>query len=298
MPTEPMQLDLLPKLQQAIADHVAGREDRHGFSSLDVLLADIAKAGTSLHSDLEAALLKIIPELPNADERAWEAVRMIIEAAGIASSSLRTCIEKYLDQSDVRANPEARFQALASLRAAGGTLTRPQLNKEIALREQLTPLWMDLIISTCQDAPEAIISAVEQLVATDQNPLSWEDVRRRLPILFKLLGPHFNRGIHRIVGSMKDPGDRYELADAVDQSFQLNLVDFLKNAEKEGAIESAIRHSSSGRINVGVSKHQHHPAHRQIDFAAEFARIVLPGLRDWRSLRTGEPRSFEEHRIQ
>jgi hypothetical protein len=187
-------------LRQAIDDHVAQREDRRGFSSLDRVLGEIRAAGIEARSALETALLQVVSELKDGDERAWEAVGMIVDVGQVKSRDLAREIEKLLDADNGLRPPAARFQAFLVYSAVGGILKRPRLDKETAMRQRLTPQWLDLVMKAYDGMPEAIVKLLEEELSKALSTFSWQDIRRRLPTLLNMLGSqHFNSGIQRII---------------------------------------------------------------------------------------------------
>src|SRR5882724_4636749 len=174
------QTKFVEQIEIAVADHVAEREDRHGFSRLDVLLGELERKEAEDQSHVEDALLTLLPIYKKGTHRTWEAIRMIIDAANLRSTGVATCIMKILDEFKDPTEPAARFEALLAYKAAGGTITRPRLDKENHLRDEMRPQWVDLALSAYYGAPESIISLLEEQLRDKAAKFTWEDIRRRL----------------------------------------------------------------------------------------------------------------------
>jgi hypothetical protein len=221
----------------AIADHVAQREDIRGFSRLDALIGEIEVMPGERHSEIEGALLRLLPDFENAPPPVWEAARMLIDAAKLRSNTVAGRIMKMLDKFSEPSDPATRLEALLAYRAAGGTITRPRLDKERRLHDEMTPLWVDLALSAYVGAPESVISLLEEHLRDYGARFTWKDVRRRLPLIFRLLRSRFNRGIVRVVRAIPSVDGKKELAAAVKSSFRIDPLSELESINEAEAIE-------------------------------------------------------------
>lgn len=227
--------NLTMTIQVAINDHVAGVEDPKGFSKLDVLLATLVD-GQIPKDLLEASLLQILPNVQPAGERAWEALRLIVEGAKIKSATLSTAVMRVLDQQKEPSDGLARFQAFLVVRALGGTLVRRRLDEERTLYSEHRPLWVDLVVSSLKGMPDHIVALLEQQASQGAAQFTWRDIIRRLPFLFRLLGDDFNRAIVRITHAIPDAAGKAKLAAIVNKSFNINpLVEQNPNLEDQQA---------------------------------------------------------------
>ncbi|MGY3388726.1 hypothetical protein ACVWW6_001317 [Bradyrhizobium sp. USDA 3311] len=213
--------DLARTIEVAIDDHVAAVEDPKGFSKLDVLLATL-RDGQTPNDLMEVSLLQILPKVQPAGERAWEALRLIVEAATIKSAKLSTAVMRILDQQGEPTDGLARFQAFLVVRALGGALVRRRLDEERALYSEHRPLWVDLVISSLKGMPDHIVAFLEQQASQGAPQFTWRDIIRRLPFLFRLLGDDFNRAIVRITHAIPNAAGKAKLAEIVNKSFNIN----------------------------------------------------------------------------
>lgn len=233
MPTKSADKKLSEQIEAAITDHVMDREDRRGFSKLDALLGAIEAQGRGGRADLEKALLAIIPTFAERPPKAWEALRMIVAASRPRSSAIAESIIKMLDRFAAPKDPESRFQAFLSYREAGGALTRPRLDREENLRDRMRPQWADLVLSAYAGAPKNIVAFVEEQLSEASGKYSWRDVRKRLPLLFKLLGEDFSRGVVRITQAIPDKEGQDQFAIAVKGSFGIDTLLEVKHEPDE-----------------------------------------------------------------
>ncbi|MEY9755799.1 hypothetical protein [Bradyrhizobium yuanmingense] len=214
--------DLTARIIAAIEDHVSQKEDARGFSKLDALLGEITDEDRYSVESITSSLNELFPRFRTFDVKGWEALRMIIEEAKVKSPVLAAGVMKLLDEQKLPESSLARFQAFLVVRALGGALTRPRLEKEIKLYNELRPLWVDLVLSTFREMPDHIISLLEEQVKNNQPQFTWSDVARRLPFLFRMLGENFNRGIVRITHAVPNLNDRQSLAALVEKAFKIN----------------------------------------------------------------------------
>lgn len=225
---------LTTKILAAIDDHVARKEDSRGFSKLDSLLGELGDVEKHSPSSVASSLNELLPRLKTFDVKGWEAIRMIIEGAGLKSAALAAAVMKLLDEQKLPESSHARFQAFLVVRALGGALTRPRLEKESKLYNELRPLWVDLVLSSFREMPDHIIALLEEQISKNQRQFTWEDIARRLPILFRMLGENFNRGIVRITHAVPNLADRQRLAVVVDRAFKINPLVEVSPTSTEG----------------------------------------------------------------
>jgi hypothetical protein len=247
---------LAERMKTAIADHVAQREDIRGFSRLDALIGEIEVMRGERHSEIESALLRLLPDFENAQPPVWEAVRMLIDAAKLRSNALASCIMKTLDKFSEPNEPATRFEALLAYRAAGGAITRPRLDREKRLHDEMTPLWVDLALSAYVGAPESVISLLEEQLRDRAGSFTWKDVRRRLPLIFRLLRSRFNRGIVRVISAIPSIDGQKELAAAVKFSFKIDPLSELESINETEAIEFKLASIRRQRTERSVSSQE------------------------------------------
>lgn len=259
--------DIAAALELAVADHVADREDQHGFSRLDALLAELEGMGAKGSEIVEAAVVSLLPKLTTAHPKAWEALRMATAASKLKSDAVASHVIQLLDRFKEPSDPAARFQAFLIFRQVGGVLTRPRLEQETSMMQHMRPQWVDLVLSACVGAPETMIVFLEEQLRTQAERFTWEDVRKRLPFLFRLLGSDFNRAIVRIVKAVPSKVGREKLAGAVSGSFKLETL-----AEPDRIEAPIVAPTSGERLGSGSRRR----------FQDVFEEIVPPGLMAWK----------------
>lgn len=279
-----LKTSMIERMNTSIAAHVAGREDSHGFSELDRFLGEIESLDDKHNTAVEQALLALLPKLRTGHSQTWEAIRMIVDAAKLQSAKVSSAIIKILDEFDNPDEPAARHQAFLAYKMAGGTLTRPRLDKETRLHDEMRPRWVDLTMSAYYGAPESIISLLETEVADKDLSFTWQDVRRRLPLIFRLLGPDFNREIIRVIRAFPTIEGKTAVAKAVASSFK---IDPLSEASAASKTEEAHGYSpdtynkNSDKLDRGKRKMQQ-----------AFDRVVQATLQDWRPLLSNGQMEF------
>ena len=244
------QMQLADRMKTVIDEFSANRTDTHGFYKLDSFLGLIEDRGSGMKQQLDRALSNIIQRLHHSNTEVWGAIRLIIKAAGTDLPETSLSIIKKLD---TKADPfelKARYEAYCAYTAAGGRLTRPQLDEETSLKEKLTAQWSDLVLSAYRGSPESVVRLIEDLLNDASLEFTWRDLIQRLEFYYDWLGPEdFNKCMRRIVPSVSELEGRLYLVREIKELYGVIIpLSYHEHPASEEVLSDAMKNAIRNEI--------------------------------------------------
>ena len=270
-------------VSRLFGDDALQRKDRYGFSPFDVLLAQL-RGLCDIDASTAAIVNSLIEQINEAaaDETRWSKVKDVVSGLGIQSKDLAHAIEVALSGPEGPQGAWARYWAYFALKTVGGNLRTRQLINETILREELTPLWLDLFSEAAAGAPLSIIQAYCTELSRTGAKLDWKDVRRRIPTLTNILGNRFfANGMKKIIAATKTQVDQDSLRQSVEKYTGLRLEEAATEDYSAGIdrqVPSLIEAAASQKgVTTEISTLQHDQAR-----ISQQAPIIIPLIQSYR----------------
>ncbi|WP_162792208.1 hypothetical protein [Novosphingobium sp. P6W] len=175
----------LDKLKIAISDHLAGKTDRAEVSALDVIIAH-ARAENADVSPWIPLIIKLVETMDVTQTGFWPAIRQLVRKLDIQDQAVAGVIEKALTAPESQIESFDRYEGWRAFTDAGGYLTVKQVEALNELRDQRSPLWLDLALIAHRGDPMGFMAKLSRLVSEGRIKLS--DIKPRLAELQSVFG--------------------------------------------------------------------------------------------------------------
>lgn len=214
-------------IHAALLAYENSEPDRYGFTELDVAIAAVRERREKANI-VRVAVEKVLNAPSAQTHRLWEGIRSLILQTEAKSPALAKEIEIALDGPLKDLSAHERLEALRCCLLLGQSLSLPRLDREDVLKREAPAEWSDLALAGLRGAPDAVIKFLARQVAGPKPTLTEVDVRRRIPLLFEMLGQQaFVACIQAVVRSLVNVSERVDLVDAVDDYYSLELRSWL-----------------------------------------------------------------------